>query len=626
MKTALFFLAASMLSGSCGQDSSDRTGGVNLLQNGDFSDGTSGWSLRNNDGGAAVMNAENGELKIDIACPAPGRSGIALRQGGLKIETGNAYTLRFRARADSVNLIFAVVRSGQDPDTSYSDFNKTRLAAESDEYNYTFFMTRRTDENAELVFFMGGEDAGAVYVDSIVLKKIINEEKEIDYPVVIPNADYSNLILYEIHPGSYDVTWQSGERLKAITDRLDRIKRLGINCVWINPVFEGQGSGYWTYDYYKISHRLGTLNDMKKLVYEAHRRDMLVIIDLVINHVWLQHPFFQDVIARGSASPYADWFLWNGKPGSSGFDKPPMETQLASINFDNPAAKEYMFTAAEYWLQKLDIDGYRVDMALVLERRHPGVSRELIKRLEAIKPGIFMLAEGYAGDVNFFYSGYDSAYDWDIRSTDWFPFAANALNKVFEGSMTLERMHDYLSKPKAGGGLPLRFAENHDMKRAVSQWGIGGSKAAHTVVMMSRGCVMFFGGGEVAAAPDHPEVPWSQLDPFVWDYSCPLYEYFSRLGGIRRRYLKSDLLQYWIPNNNAGVYSSLSASGSSRLITVANFSGAAQTVTLRLTVPRLGTITRLTDLLTGTDVPYSGGGTLTLSFSQGYETVILLIQ
>jgi glycosidase len=329
----------------------------------------------------------------------------------------------------------SVVQSEHDPKKNYYYINEIKLSTESGEYSYRFFM--QTDENADLVFFIGGQGTGTVYIDNIVLKKIINKEKEIDYPAVIPNVDYSNLILYEIFPSTYNGTWGNGECLNAIIDRLDQIKQLGINCLWINPVFEGEGGGYWTYDYYKISHRLGTLNDMKRLVHEAHKRDMLVIIDLVINHIWIQHPFFQDVIAKGSSSTYADWFLWFGEPGASRFDIAILEPELANINFDNPNAKEYMFTVAEYWMKKLDIDGYRVDTALFLEDRHPGVSRELINRLEKIKPDVFMLAEGFVGDKIFFNNGYDTAYDYDIRSTDWFRYSADSLNKVFKGTMTL---------------------------------------------------------------------------------------------------------------------------------------------------------------------------------------------
>ncbi len=597
----------------------------NLLQNGDFTIDTSGWSLWYHDGGVAVMNAENGELKIDISAPGPNQWSIGFGQSGFTIEAGKAYTLSFRARSDSVRLVTSVVQLGHDPWTPYSAVNASDLATTSADYSYTFFMVYDDDADTDLEFFIGGNGAGTIYIDDIVLKKISKEEEEKDYPTVTPNVDRSNLILYEIHTPTYNGSWPDGNCLKGIISRLDQIKRLGVNCIWLNPVLEGEGGGYWTYDYYKISYKLGTLNDMKKLVYEAHKRDMLVIMDLVINHVWIKHPFFRDVVEKGSGSPYANWFIWDGEPGASDFDRPNNETELANINFNNPNAKQYMFDVAEYWVYKLDIDGYRVDVAMLLEDRHPGVSGQLISKLETIKPSIFMLAEGYVNEARFFDNGYDSAYDWDIRGWDWSESTANSLNKVFAGTMSLAELHDYLARPIAGAGLPLRFAENHDMTRAVTEWGIGGSKVAHTVVMMSRGYPMFFGGGEVGFTPGDPTVPWSQLDPVVWDYTCPLYEYFPKIGNIRKQYLTNDLLQHWITNDNPAIYSSLSVSGVNRLITVANFSDTSKTVTLSLTIPELGAINSLTDLITDSAVSYAGGGSLTMTL-EGYGTAILLIQ
>jgi hypothetical protein len=624
--TILILLGCSLPGSSGGGDKPQVT---NLLQNGDFSNGTSGWTLWFDDGCAAVMNVENGELKIDITNSGPNQWSMGLGQTGFTIENGKAYEFSFQAHTDSARNIGSVIQLGHDPWTSYSPRYSIDLTSASTDYSYTFLMTHPTDENTDFEFFIGGQGAGTIYFDNIVLKKISREEKEIDYPPVTPNVDRSNLILYEIHPLTYNGTWPDGNCLKGIISRLDQIKQLGVNCIWINPVLEGEGGGYWTYDYYKISYKLGTLNDMKKLVYEAHKRDMLVIMDLVINHIWIAHPFFQDVVSKGSASPYANWFIWSGEPGASDFDRPNNETELANINFNigdgKEEAKEYMFTVAEYWVNKLDIDGYRVDVAMLLEDRHPGIGNQLITRLKAVKSNIFMLAEGYVNEERFFNNGYDSAYDWDIRGWDWSVTTENSLNKVFMGTMTLEEMHNFLTRPIAGGGLPLRFAENHDMTRAVSEWGIGGSKVAHTVVMMSRGYAMFFGGGEVGFTPSDPAVPWSQLDPVIWDYSCPLYEYFPKIGGIRKQYLKSDLLQYWIANDNAAIYSSLSVSGANKLITVANFSDTSKTVTLSLTIPELGTITSLTDLITNTAVPYAGGGSLTLTL-EGYGTAVLLIQ
>ncbi|HEQ72554.1 MAG TPA: hypothetical protein ENN69_08700, partial [Spirochaetia bacterium] len=254
-------------------------------------------------------------------------------------------------------------------------------------YSQNFIMTKLDDPDAELVLFLNAAQTGTVYIDNVVLVKINNTVAEKNYPTVTPTVDRSNLILYEISPGSYSRgVWDHGEGLKDITAQLDRLRDMGINCIWINPIFLGEGMGYWTYDYYRISYKVGNINDMKELVWEAHKRNMLVIIDLVINHVWDQSPLFQDVERNGTASPYANFYFWDGEPGASNALRIPWDPTLPEINLDDAGAKAYMFDMAAYWVQKLDIDGYRVDVAMRLEDRHPGVSLELRQRLEQVKP------------------------------------------------------------------------------------------------------------------------------------------------------------------------------------------------------------------------------------------------
>jgi len=113
------------------------------------------------------------------------------------------------------------------------------------------------------------------------------------------------------------------------------------------------------------------------------------------------------------------------------------------------------------------------------------------------------------------------------------------------------------SLPGSSGKIPDDFnlLENGDFSDGTTGWTLWANDS-----------------GAAGFTPNDPSVPWSQLDPVVWDYSCPLFEYFPKIGGIRKRYLKSDLLQYWVPNDNDAIYSSLSVSSTNRLLTVANFS------------------------------------------------------
>lgn len=595
----------------------------NLIKNGDFSIGTSDWNLWMNSGGEASMVVEKGELKVTITNQGPNPWNIGLGQMGFTIENGVTYTLSFNARTDTVQSIMSLIQLGKDPWISYSGNHTFNLTTTMTQYSYTFTMTKPTDSASDLEFFLGGKGDGNIYFDNIVLIKAKANIPEVNFPIVKPSVDRSNIIIYEVVPGSYNGgSWDGGQCIKGITNRLDQIKVLGVNCIWLTPVFEGEGMGYWTYDYYNISVKLGTLNDMKELVYEAHKRDIMVILDLVINYTWTEHPFFQDVLKNKGNSPYKDYYMWSGEPGNSDYNYYFDWTYVPNLNLSNPEVRDYLFGVAEYWVKKLDIDGYRVDCAWALEDRYPGFSLIMKNRLAAIKPDIFLLGEGNVNEARFFNNGYDSAYDWDLRG--WKNTDSNAIPSLFEGSMTPQKVHSILTRNLPQNGLPFRFTENHDHLRAASLWGENGSKVAHTIVLTSRGYPDVFGGAEVGFAPDK-NVQWSQDWPVIWNFNSPLYSYFKKIIAIRKQYLKSNLNQYWVNNDSNVVYSSLSVSGSNKLITVANCSTQDTTVTLNLVNPQLGAINVVTELISGTNVPYGGGGTLALTLD-GYGTAILLVR
>ena len=287
----------------------------------------------------------------------------------------------------------------------------------------------------------------------------------------------------------------------------------------------------------------------------------------------------------------------------------------------NAEVRDYVMKVAEYWLTKLDIDGYRVDCAWAVEDHFPGFGLELRRRLAAIKPGVFLLGEGDVNETRFFESGaYESGYDWTLRGFD----DGSALPAAFAGWMAPQDLHFMLTRTLPAGARPFRFAENHDHPRAASLWGLAGSKVAHTIVLTSAGIPDVFGGAEVGFAPPLDR-QWSENDPVVWNFSSPMYEYMKKLVSIRKEYLKSDLSQRWIPNDSGSIYSSLSVAGINRIITVANFSKTDKTVTLTLDDAELVGMTGLTDLVRDVGVPYAGGGFLTMTLG-GHGTAILLVR
>ncbi|MGJ7910300.1 alpha-amylase family glycosyl hydrolase [Neobacillus sp. LXY-1] len=156
---------------------------------------------------------------------------------------------------------------------------------------------------------------------------------------------------------SKDPVNYNGGDLQGVIDKLDYIKDMGFTAIKLSPVFDNADNGYhgyWVKDFYKVDEHFGSLNTMEKLVKEAHKRKMKVIIDFVANNVAKSHPWTR-------ASGKQDWFHkekaivdWNNqKEVEDGW-----VDGLPDLNQGNPEVKQYLIDAAKWWIHKTDIDGY----------------------------------------------------------------------------------------------------------------------------------------------------------------------------------------------------------------------------------------------------------------------------
>src|SRR5690606_5682755 len=159
--------------------------------------------------------------------------------------------------------------------------------------------------------------------------------------------------------------------ISGITSKIDYLADLGINTIWLTPVFDGTGMGYGTWNYYKIHPDLGTVDDLKDLVEKAHSKGVRVLLDLVISHSGIKHAFFTNTKALKSQSPFKDYYMWAGEPGTSSFQYYNDWTELPNFNVNNDEVKNYLYGVAEYWVRECDIDGYRCDVAWGIEDRNP---------------------------------------------------------------------------------------------------------------------------------------------------------------------------------------------------------------------------------------------------------------
>lgn len=194
---------------------------------------------------------------------------------------------------------------------------------------------------------------------------------------------YDHAIIYQIYPKSFQDSNDDGiGDLNGIRKRIPYLKNLGINAVWLNPVFVSPqvDNGYDVSNYFAIDPHMGTMEDMEALIKEMHAAGIHVIMDFVLNHTSDQHPWFQDAI-KNPDSIYRDYYIFAGKNnkrpnnwgsffGGSVWEKDPAGTgqfyfhlfdkRMPDLNWKNPEVRHAMLEVAEYWLAK-GIDGLRLD-------------------------------------------------------------------------------------------------------------------------------------------------------------------------------------------------------------------------------------------------------------------------
>ncbi|MHB1687291.1 MAG: alpha-amylase family glycosyl hydrolase [Ignavibacteriaceae bacterium] len=473
------------------------------------------------------------------------------------------------------------------------------------------------DTNGEYIFKVKVTDGEGKYN---VAGYIIKANKDsVHVEGLGEHPDWVNhLILYEIYTPSYGQT-QFG--LKGVLEKIDHLANLGINAIWLTPIFNGNYNGYAVKNYYKINPALGTEDDFRMIVQKAHQIGIKVLLDLVINHTWSAHPFFQNVLALKGLSPFANYYLWSGTPGISNFNYYYNWTDLPNLNVNNPELETYLYNVAEYWVRNYDIDGYRCDVAWGIEERNKSFWQEMRRRLKNLKPEIFLLAESPADNImngntlDIFNNKFDAAYDWELRG-----FGSGALNGIFKGSSNVANLNAVITKSYPLNAYPLRFIENHDFLRATDEFGIKQSKLAYTIVFTINGIPLIYGGGEVGELSEYNEINWADPNNFE--------PYFKKLIDIRKKYIKNDAHVITLSNSNPNVVDGyITQSDTNNILTIANFSNNPTTFTINFANNIHGDSIYIDDLFQDTSSSISVSQLNYMAFNlSGYEAKVYSLQ
>ena len=222
--------------------------------------------------------------------------------------------------------------------------------------------------------------------------------------IVSPPAWAKGGVVYQIFVDRFDKGGHAvaetqapfcGGDLWGAADRLDYVKAFGADMVYLSPVW--QSPTYHKYDvsdYYAVDAALGGDEALLAFVGKAHSLGLKVILDAVFNHCSDQNPLFQNVLAHGEDSPYRDWFYLNGFPvavNPCNYDTfAGAVPSMPRFDTSNPAVIEYLTDAALFWTKRLNLDGWRLDVA---DEVSHSLWRELRRKLKACNPDILIIGE-----------------------------------------------------------------------------------------------------------------------------------------------------------------------------------------------------------------------------------------
>lgn len=385
-----------------------------------------------------------------------------------------------------------------------------------------------------------------------------------------------NAIVYEIFPRSYSA---EGD-LDGITSDMGRIADLGVSAIWMMPIFEGPSDhGYEITDYYTVEQDYGTNEDLRELVETAHAHGIRVILDMVINHTGIGHPFMQDAIRYGRNSFYWDWYDRNNAGDYTYYYD---WLSLPNINLDNPETARYFIDMCKWWVEEYDIDGYRCDVAWGPMDRSPQFWVDWRRELKKIKPEIFLLGEASASDFNILTNRFDLAYDWALHHegsagfTNMFPSIPNLTN--------LTQLITNYGFPWPDYKNPFRFMENHDESRYVSIKTPAQTKLVSELLLTIPGVPMIYAGQEIGETSQRGTINWGS-DP------NGLFAHYYRLINARKRLPAMRIGDFdLLTTDQPGPCYAYARTGDGMdpVVFLGNFSSTSQLVTVNLDANLLG--------------------------------------
>lgn len=332
---------------------------------------------------------------------------------------------------------------------------------------------------------------------------------------------------------------RNGGTIKGITENLDYLTDLGINCIYLNPIFTAEAyHKYDTIDYFNVDPCFGDNDTFKEFVQECHKYNIKVMLDGVFNHSGSGFFAFKDIMENGGNSKYKDWYYKLQFPiqytESPNYECFAYVKEMPKLNTGNPNVIEYFCNVGTYWIKEFDIDGWRLDVANEVDH---DFWRSFRKAVKAVKTDAFLIAEIWEDSHSWLQGDqFDSVmnYRFAYICREFFGEAKISVNdfdaKINSLKMRYKRPITYAQ---------MNFLDTHDVPRFLSYCGndIRRLKLAVLFTFMSQGVPSIYYGDEKAfyGIEEH-----EYRKPMAWKddkVQSELTDYYKKLIKIRKEFM-----------------------------------------------------------------------------------------
>ena len=441
-----------------------------------------------------------------------------------------------------------------------------------DQYDYYIDRIRLTDYRFAYIFRITTLDGEVFYfsesgvTEDYDITKGFYDFFQVPYinpiDIVKKNNSISNRVFYQIFVDRFNksndnnnprinINWGdkvtgktiAGGNLKGISEKIDYLKDLGINAIYLTPIFESDSNHkYDIKDYYSTSKDFGENIDLKELITKLHNNDMLLVLDGVFNHISIDNEIFQDVIKNNKNSKYYDWFVIKGNKldlEKGNYEKFADEIKMPKLNLNNIEVQKYIIDVGRYYVRNFNIDGFRLDVSDEIPHRF------WVKFKEAMleeNPNFFLIGENWHNADKYLNSGYefDSIMNYSITKEVLHFIAWDKYTSIHFKNRIISNLMRY--KTNVNYNM-LNLLSSHDVYRFLTECNKDVDKflMGYAFIFTHIGVPCIYYGDEIGLEGGYD--PDSRRC-FIWDenkWNLKIRETLKQLIDMRKKYVINDM-------------------------------------------------------------------------------------